>query len=47
MQTCWELAQRWYAGRGEKDWQRPDAEATQTLFTSLGLTGPFWNLGVD
>jgi hypothetical protein len=43
--TCWRLAQRWYQGRAERDWQRPDQQAAQALFTSLGLTGDFWDLG--
>ncbi len=42
MQTCWDLAQRWYTGRAERDWQRPNAQA---VFAGLGLTGPFWDLG--
>ena len=45
MQTCWELAQRWYAGRLERDWQRPNQEETRQLFASLGLVSDFWRLG--
>ena len=45
IQRCWQLAQRWYTGRGERDWQRPDQRQTQQLFDDLGLMGPFWNLG--
>ncbi|MGD8209466.1 MAG: organomercurial lyase [Desulfobacterales bacterium] len=41
IQTCWELAQKWYAGRLEHDWQRPDQNKTQQLFHSLGLKGDF------
>jgi hypothetical protein len=44
IQTCWELAQKWYAGRLEHGWQRPDQNKTQQLFHSLGLKGDFWNL---
>ncbi|HKJ27978.1 MAG TPA: hypothetical protein VJ965_10090 [Anaerolineales bacterium] len=44
IETCWELAQRWYTGRAARDWQRPDADATQHLFTDLGLTGEFWKV---
>jgi hypothetical protein len=44
LETCWDLAQRWYAGRMERDWQRPEAEAIQRLFDSLSLTGDFWDL---
>ena len=43
-QTCWELAQSWYKGRLEYDWQRPDQEKTQGLFNRLGLEGKFWSL---
>jgi hypothetical protein len=45
IQTCWELAQKWYTGRLEHDWQRLDQNKTQQLFHSLGLYGDFWNLG--
>jgi hypothetical protein len=45
MQTCWELAQRWYAGRIDYDWQRPGPARIQQLFDKLGLKGVFWNLG--
>ncbi len=47
IQTCWELAQRWYTGRLERDWQRPDVINTQTMFKSLGLTSEFWNLNQE
>ena len=45
MQTCWDLAQSWYKGRLEHDWQRPDQAKIQQLFDKLGLKGPFWDLG--
>ena len=45
IQQCWKLAQRWYKGRLERDWQRPDQQKAQRLFDDLGLEGPFWNLG--
>lgn len=44
IQTCWELAQKWYAGRLEHAWKRLDREATQDLFKNLGLEGEFWKL---
>jgi len=44
IQTCWELAQRWYKGRIERDWQRLSAEQAQALFDSLGLEGEFWRI---
>lgn len=45
IQTCWELAQRWYAGRLDRDWQRPEQAEMQKLFNELGLEGTFWDLG--
>ena len=45
IQKCWELARRWYAGRLEIDWQRPDQAQIQQLFAELGLEGEFWDLG--
>jgi hypothetical protein len=44
VQTCWELAQKWYSGRSEKGWNRPNQDETQILFSSLNLDGQFWKL---
>ena len=44
IQQCWELAGKWYAGRLEREWQRPAPDKIQQLFDSLGLKGAFWNL---
>jgi hypothetical protein len=44
IQTCWELAQKWYVGRLEHAWKRPEREETQDLFKNLGLGGEFWAL---
>jgi hypothetical protein len=44
LQTCWELAQSWYKGRLEHDWQRLDQTGIQQLFDRLGLRGTFWDL---
>ena len=44
IQTCWELAQKWYTGRLEHGWERPNQEDTQKLFKSIGLMGEFWAL---
>jgi hypothetical protein len=46
LKTCWELAQAWYSGRLELDWQRPQPAEIQKLFHRLGLRGPFWDLGL-
>jgi hypothetical protein len=45
IQTCWDLARKWYAGRLERDWQRPGQAQAQQLFDKLGLKGAFWDLG--
>jgi hypothetical protein len=44
IQKCWELAQGWYPGRLDHDWQRPDQDETQQFFERLGLKGAFWDL---
>lgn len=44
MESCWKLAQKWYTGRLERDWQRPNQEKVQQLFSSLGLKGDFWRV---
>jgi hypothetical protein len=44
MGTCWELTQRWYEGRLEKNWRRPGPKETQALFEELGLVGEFWRV---
>ena len=37
IQKCWELAQRWYAGRLDRDWKRPDKAEIQQLFDKRGI----------
>ena len=41
---CNKMANLWYPGRKEKDWERPDADDTQDMFSRLGLDDEFWNL---
>lgn len=41
---CWELACRWYPGRDEAHWTRPDAAESTAIFREVGLTGRFWSL---
>jgi Alkylmercury lyase len=36
------LARAWYEEKLQPGWKRLSPEATAALFTSLGLTGPFW-----
>ncbi len=40
----WDLAQRWYAGRGDPGWRGRSADEAQAILESVGLTGPFWRL---
>jgi len=40
----WRLADAWFHDRLDLDWRRRTTEEAQTLFTSIGLTGPFWRL---
>lgn len=40
----WQLAGRWYAGRGDEAWTPRSPEATEAVFASVGLTGDFWAL---
>ena len=42
--SAWALARVWYADRLQPSWQRRTAPEAQAVFTSLGLTGPFWRL---
>ena len=42
---AWRLARAWFqADRGAEEWRRPAIEEVESLFGSLGLTGPFWQL---
>ena len=45
LNKCWELAQKWYTGRMDLNWQRPNPNELQKLFKDLELDGEFWNLG--
>jgi hypothetical protein len=40
----WGLGRAWYADRLDPTWRRRGVEEAETLFRSLGLTGPFWRL---
>jgi hypothetical protein len=45
LERAWQLAVAWFAAdRTAPDWRRPPVEEVETLFASLGLTGPFWKL---
>jgi hypothetical protein len=44
LETCWRLADAWYANRLAPDWQRRAPEEVEALFGELGLHGDFWRL---
>lgn len=42
---AWRLAHAWFqSDRGAPAWRRPGVDEVESLFASLGLTGPFWRL---
>jgi hypothetical protein len=40
----WRLADAWFHDRLDLEWRRRTPQEAQTLFASIGLTGPFWDL---
>jgi hypothetical protein len=40
-----ELAVAWWSDRLSPDWKPHTREQNQAILESVGLTGPFWNLG--
>ncbi len=45
IEQVWGLAQAWYADdRRRPGWRRKTMAEAQEIFTSLGLTSPFWQL---
>ena len=46
LETCWRLADAWYANRLAPDWGRRTPEEAESLFADLGLEGDFWRLRV-
>ena len=45
LDQAWRLASAWFhADRGAAEWRRPTIDEVESLFASLGLTGPFWRL---
>ena len=42
---AWDLSRRWYGTRLDPDFRRPTVVEARAIFTSVGLTGPFWALG--
>ncbi len=44
LETCWRLADAWYADRLAPDWRRRTLDEAEALFAELGLVGDFWRL---
>ena len=45
LEQGWSLAQAWYGpDRRDPTWRRYTPTEAQTIFASLGLTSPFWDL---
>jgi hypothetical protein len=44
LETCWRLADAWYADRLAPDWRRRTPDEAEALFAELGLLGDFWRL---
>lgn len=42
--TLWKLAKAWYGDKLDPNWRRKTPEEAAAILTSLGLTGPFWDL---
>ena len=43
----WQLSVAWYANRLTHDARRPAPSEMVTIFTSIGLNGPFWDPQAD
>jgi hypothetical protein len=43
--TMWRLGKVWYGDRLHDDHRRRTPEEAAAVFTGLGLTGRFWDLG--
>lgn len=45
--TVLSLARAWYGRHMDEDWHKWTAAEAQTIFESVGLTGPFWSLSAN
>ena len=43
LQQLWQLAVTWYDNRLTAESRRPAADEMVNVFSSIGLTGPFWD----
>ena len=41
---AWALSQRWYGDRLDPGFRRRTTDEAREIFTSVGLTGTFWQL---
>jgi hypothetical protein len=44
LQQCWELGKVWYLDRLNPAWRLKTADEMESIFTKIGLTGPFWSV---
>jgi hypothetical protein len=47
LEQLWQLAVHWYANRLTVESRRPARDEMMSIFASIGLTGPFWDLRSD
>jgi hypothetical protein len=43
-EQAWRLAYAWYKDKLQPDWRRHTVDEAESLLSSIGLTGAFWNL---
>ena len=41
---CWELSKKWYVDRLNPEWRPKTAEEMESIFSSVGLEGAFWEV---
>jgi len=44
LRQVWDLAKAWYADPRARNWRPRSRDQSQSVITSVGLTGPFWEL---
>lgn len=43
LEQLWQLAVHWYGNRLTVESRRPAADEMVSIFSAIGLTGPFWD----
>ncbi|HET7481734.1 MAG TPA: hypothetical protein VFK89_02620 [Actinomycetota bacterium] len=43
LETQWELARTWFAGRHLPDWKKRTTDEAAAILRGVGLTGDFWS----